>query len=488
MYRLVLIASVCAILAAVAEAAPSTEPAEIYQNTLGNLFQPDSVPQYDQAHQILEDYFAATTSTQRKTDVDSLNSLGLDPAVIGRLARIRSSWSKLDPGVYYINDTIGSHNVRYFLGIPSDYTPEKSWPLMVKLPAANAFLTDPPPSADQVTKIYSGWILDELQAHPDALVLMPLFNLNELYGPGATGMNLVIQPILHAAGKVNIDPAQVYLMGHSLAAHAVWNIAIHYPTYFAGINPLAGSASQSWQRLRLGDLSNVNIVMWADASDDVIPVDDSRSLVRYFQTLDRTVDYTETKDLGHAPSQAILDEEYGKLRSTKRTLYPKQVYIESNSPDTIYNRVDWLQIYQPLNSGQTLKLLFTIGGQSIDVYSRVFRAIAEFTGPNTISINTNNVESVRFYLNDQMVDFSQPINIIVNGKSHFDQVVPTSVDEMLKDQTFLGRGWRYFTAIIDLDLTDTPANSEASAPTTEPVPTGKIEYTTPDGQTKIYGN
>jgi hypothetical protein len=488
MFRLLSIALCCAIFAAVARAAPATEPAEMYQNALGNLFQTTSVPQYEQAHQILENYFAATDSAQRKTDVDSLNSLGLDPAIIGRLARIRSSWTDLASGVYYINDTVGSHNVRYFLGVPADYAPEKSWPLMVKLPAANAFLTDPPPSADQVTKIYSGWIIDELQAHPDALVLMPLFNLNDLYGPGPAGMNLVIQPILHAAGKVNIDPAQVYMMGHSLAAHAVWNIAIHYPTYFAGINPLAGSANQDWQRLRLGDLSNVNVVMWADASDDVIPVDDSRSLVRYFKTLNRTVDYTETKDLGHAPSQPILDEEYNKLRSTRRTLYPKQVYIESNSPDTIYNRVDWLQIYQPLNSGQTLKLLFAFGGQSMDVYQRVFRAVAAFTGPNTITISTNNVESVRFYLNDQMVDFSQPINIIVNGKSHFDQIVPTSIDEMLKDQTFLGRGWRYFTAIIDLDLTEAPANSQASTPATEPVPTGKIEYTTPDGQTKIYGN
>ena len=46
----------------------------------------------------------------------------------------------------------------------------------------------------------------------------------------------------------------VYLIGHSMAAHAVWNIAIHYPTYFATINPLAGSADQSWQRIRLGDL------------------------------------------------------------------------------------------------------------------------------------------------------------------------------------------------------------------------------------------
>jgi hypothetical protein len=39
---------------------------------------------------------------------------------------------------------------------------------------------------------------------------------------------------------------------------------------------------------------------------------------------------------------------------------------------------------------------------------------------------------------------------------------------MLKDQLFLGRGWRYYTAVIDVDL--------APPPTTQPTtrPSGRI--------------
>ena len=77
-----------------------------------------------------------------------------------------------------------------------------------------------------VARIYSQWMSDELSAHPDAIVLMPLLNLDELYGPGPVGMNLVMQPIFDAAGRANIDPARVYLIGHSMAADAVWNLAI----------------------------------------------------------------------------------------------------------------------------------------------------------------------------------------------------------------------------------------------------------------------
>jgi hypothetical protein len=115
-----------------------------------------------------------------------------------------------------------------------------------------------------------------LTAHPDAIVIMPLLNLDELYGPGPVGMNLVMQPIFDAASRANIDPARVYLIGHSMAAHAVWNLAIHYPTYFAAINPFAGSAKDGWQRYRLGNLANILCIVWHDASDEIVRVSESR--------------------------------------------------------------------------------------------------------------------------------------------------------------------------------------------------------------------
>ena len=65
---------------------------------------------------------------------------------------------RLAPGVYYINAQAGPINVRYFLGIPAQYDLSRSWPLVVKLPVANAFLTQPPPDAQAVTDIYTQWI------------------------------------------------------------------------------------------------------------------------------------------------------------------------------------------------------------------------------------------------------------------------------------------------------------------------------------------
>jgi hypothetical protein len=295
-------------------------------------------------------------------------------------------------------------------------------------------------------------------------------------------MNLVMQSVFDCANRANIDPARVYLTGHSMAAHAVWNLAIHYPTFFAAINPMAGAAHDAWQRVRLGNLENILCIVWHDASDDVVNVDESRSIVRYLQNLKYDVDYTETRDLGHIPSPRIIEDEYKKFRTRTRDLYPKEVFIQSNSADTIFNRADWVQIYQPMSPGEQAKVEFSRGSQGMYLYQNAFRVDGEIADPHTIRLNARNMRVVRLYLNDQMVDFDHPIEVFVNGVSRFDAIVPQSMDEMLKDQIFLGRGWRYYTGVIDLDLAEAPATQ----PTTRPRPRAPIEYIAPDGEHKVF--
>jgi hypothetical protein len=237
-------------------AIPPAALQEMFKRELGNFYAPQTAPNLQQAHLLLEKYFAAPAA-ERKAIVAQIELLGLDPNIVGRIARIRLYWPALKGGVYYINERVGPHPVIYFLGVPDAYDRAKPWPLVIKLPGAHAFITDPPPGPDEVLKIYTDWIKEELGKHPDAVVLMPMLNLNELWGPSYAGMNSVIQPMHHVAGRLNIDPQRVYLLGHGMSAHATWNLALHYPTYFAAINPMAGGASAEWQRLRTMNLRNI---------------------------------------------------------------------------------------------------------------------------------------------------------------------------------------------------------------------------------------
>jgi len=444
---------------------------------LGPLYTPQVAAKLPDAHLLLERYFAAQQKAERAAALAQIKALSLDPVVLGRIARIRLYWPDLQPGVYYVNERVGPHNLIYFFGIPKAYDRAKPWPLVVKLPGAHPFITDPPPNADQVQQLYTGWIQDEVRAHPDAVVLMPLLNLDELWGPSYKGTNSAVQPIFHIAGRVNIDPAQVYLMGHAMSGHATWNLALHYPTLFAAINPMSGGASLPFQRLRAVNLRNILAVTWHDEDDTVVKVDSSRAIVKMLKDLKYDVDYEETKGVGHAPTDEIAARLYDKMRKRTRPLYPQQVSLASNRPDTLFNRNDWVQVYQMLAPGKEKKASVLHGSGTITFQENSYTITAAFTAPNRIEVTCGNVESMRFYLNDQMVDLSKPVTVLVNRRSRFEGLLKSGTEDMLADQLFLGRGWRYYTGVIDVDFGALPSVLSATRPATR---RGTIEYTPPD--------
>lgn len=451
---------------------------QIYQQELGAKFRPDFDDRYLRAQELIEKYFETAGSAARKAIASELEETGLEPSVIGRLCRVRMYWPQLEGGgVYYVNEKVGVYPTRYFFGIPPKYDRTKSWPLVIKLPTAHAFLGEPPPDAQQVTDIYTKWVKEELAAHPDAVVMMPLLNLAELWGPSYAGMNLAMMPMQHIANRVNIDPARVYLVGHSMSAHATWNLALHYPTYFAAINPLAGGASDPWQRVRVINLRNVLPVVWHDADDKVIKVEESRGLVKALRIQKVDVEYEETKGIGHAPTPEIAERMYQKMRARVRTLYPTTVSLQSNRPDTMFNRNDWLQVYQPIDTGKEHKALWQHGSGTMTYTDRTWRIEGTIKN-NRIEITTNNVDSFRIYLNDQMVNFKDPITVIVDKKARFEGILPQYIQEMMKDQAFLGRGWRYYTSVLDVNMLIHPP--PPTRPSTQPAtPTTRAAPATP---------
>jgi hypothetical protein len=425
------------------------------------------------AHLLIESYFVATTEAERRTITQKLVETKIDPNLLGRLCRIRLNWPDHTGGVYYINDRHGPHPVKYFLGLPPDYTRLRAWPLVIKLPTPAPFVTDPPPTGEEVAAIYRAWIEAELRQPPDAIVLMPLLNLDHLYGPSYEGLNSVIQAMHHAGGQANIDPTRVYLFGHSMGASAAWNFALHYPTYFASFTALAGVASGDWQRLRLMNLRNVLPVVWHDLNDPVLKVRASQSLVEPLRRMKLDVVYEQTKGVGHAPTPEIAERAYQAMRARQRRLWPQQVSLQSNRPDTIFNRSDWVQVYQSIRPGPERRLVMRRTGQIMLTHENAYKIDAAFTKPNQIEIACDNVASMRLYVNDQMIRFDKAVTVVVNRRVRFEGAVTPSVEAMLKDQLFLGRGWRYFTGTIDIDLVPAPATRPTTRSTTGPTTQAK---------------
>ena len=462
----------------------------LYKSTLSGLYNPADLSRIYAAHQLIEKYFAADEPADRKTIEAQLEATKLDPVIIGRLCHIRLGWQELAPGVYYVNEQAGPYDAKYFLGVPRGYRREIAWPMVVKLPSANAFITNPPPLPDEVVQFYSLWIKQELAAHPDAVVLMPLLNLGELYGPSYKGINSVVQPIWSAAGKVNIDPARVYMVGQAMGAHAVWNIALNYPTYIAAINPMGGGAEADWQRVRVMNLRNVFSVVWADQQDPVVPYTQSSDMVSILRRMKIDVDYKLTDKYGHTPPPDLIESMYKEMRSHVRPVNPQRITLQSDRPDTIFNRADWLQVYQQIDSGPDQNAQLQHGTGTIRLFQNAYTLDATLKG-NTVTMSTTNVDAIRIYFNDQMVDFFKPVTITANGHDFFRGMLKPSIDEMMKDQLFLGRGWRYFTAVVDLELTEPALPSTRPAPpkpsASPGAPSGN-PATRPKGKITIYND
>jgi predicted esterase len=458
---------------------------KLYRAELPHYNPADYQKLYD-AHVYLEKYFLTDSAEDRQAITRILEKSGIPPATLGRMCRIHLAWPALPPGPAYVNERIGPHDVQYFLGIPANYDRAKAWPLVIRLPAANAIITDikNPPKPDDVVHLYTQWVSDELKAHPDAVVVMPLLNLDELYGPSYKGMDSVIEAMHHVSTRVDIDPTRVYMLGHGMAGHATWNLALHFPTYFAAINPLAGAASADWQRVRLLNLKNILCVVWADTTDKIINSNQSAAIVGILRNMKYDVDFDLTRKFGHTPTPEIAEKCYQTMRARKRALYPQQVNLRSNRPDPIFNRIDWVQVYQPLSTGKEKSYFLRRGTGKITVDENALSVQAAFTAPNKIEARTENVQTLRFYFNDQMVDLAKPVTVIINGKTRFEGMVTPSLDEMLKDQIFLGRGWRYFTAVLDIDLAPRGATGAASRPTSLPAVTAsRVFFTTDEGKT-----
>lgn len=439
------------------EPMPPAELAALERAELGSRYVEADAAKYAEAHELIERFFALPAA--RPQTIRSLETLGVDANDLGRLVRIRRDWPALQPGVYYIDERVGPNPARYFLGVPAGYTRDNAWPLVIELPTADAFVGPSPPDAIGVTQIYQTWMADELKRHGDAVVVMPLLNLDELYGPSYAGMNSVITPLMHVADRVNIDPARVYLLGHSMAAHATWNLSLLYTTYFAAFDAMAGSAGEDWQRVRIMNLRNTFPIIWHDANDAVVPIGQAQALTKLLGIFHVPFDFSPTKGVGHVPTANIVEERYAKMRSHDRPLYPKNVSLRSTRLDAPFTRLDWLKIDQPIKDGGTMRVVPRHGNGVMVICNAPFTLEGAFD-QNVVNITATNVDLLRVYLNDQMIDFSRPVTILLNRKMVFEGMLSPSVETMLKDQLILGRGWRYFTVGMDFSTTS-PATQSA---------------------------
>ena len=193
--------------------------------------------------------------------------------------------------------------------------------------------------------------------------------------------------------------------------------------------------------------------------------------------------FEQTKNIGHAPTPRSPRSATRRCAAAPAPSTPNRSTSAPPAPTPASTASTGCRSTNPSTPARHCSLTIRRGSGRLVVNENALSIQAALTTPNKIEAKSDNVQTLRFYLNDQMVDLAKPLTVVVNGKTRFEGGVQVNLDEMLKDQLVLGRGWRYFTAVVDIDLAP-PAS--ATQPTTRALATTtatQLFFTSDDGKT-----
>ncbi|MEJ7700343.1 MAG: alpha/beta fold hydrolase [Pyrinomonadaceae bacterium] len=108
-----------------------------------------------------------------------------------------------------------------------------------------------------------------------------------------------------------VDEKRVYLIGVSMGGYGVWHIAARYPKKFAALVSICGGNS-----IPTGDrfdalarqIGKTRRELFHGADDKVVPVSESRQIVKAIEANGGNVKYNEYKNVGHNVWFNVLGE------------------------------------------------------------------------------------------------------------------------------------------------------------------------------------
>jgi predicted peptidase len=177
-----------------------------------------------------------------------------------------------------------SVHVKYLLFIPDGYrsSDPKRWPLIMYLHGGSR-------RGDDIEKLREpGFGLTALVEQNKSfpfIVLSPQCPEGEYW----TDTEALIALLDEVENKYQVDPARVYLTGHSMGGFGTWYLAYKHPERFTAIAPMSAPFTVTAWAARLKDMP-----IWAfhGANDSLVPIAGSKELIDALRSLGNDVRFT----------------------------------------------------------------------------------------------------------------------------------------------------------------------------------------------------
>ena len=315
--------------------------------------------------------------------------------------------------------------VPYFVQLPPEYDPYKSYPTIV------ALHSEAVTPEDELTWWAGEWA-DNGTRHGQAtrhgyIVIAPAWTTEnqKKYEYSAHAHSAVLWALRDAMQRFSIDTDRVFLTGHSMGGEAAWDIGLAHPDLWAGVIPIA-TWGDRYIRHYWENAEHLPIYFVGGQLDGNWMEDNSQQFNRYIKHgYNSTI--VEYEGRGHEHFHDDILRIFEWMSYFKRDFYPREFNCVSMRPWDNY--FWWIELSDlpPATMVDPKKWVSRRGMVPL-------RTEAKILPNNGVRVKTG-ADSATIWLSPELVDFQQPVPITVNGKkvTRRNESITPSVEVMLED-------------------------------------------------------
>jgi predicted esterase len=322
--------------------------------------------------------------------------------------------------------------------IPAEYDPARAWPLRVSLhggvgreaPGPNG-----PPARPLANRIQSG---GEIVLHPRAWATSQWWNANQVEN--------ITRLVARVKRDYNVDESRTYITGISDGGTGVYFLAMRQATPWSACMPLNGHPlvianpdTGADGQLYVGNMVNCPFHIVNGGKDPLYPAASVEPLVAMFKRAGVPHEFKVYPDAGHDvswwPQERTGYESW--LAAHPRQPHPERVSWETERADR-YNRFRWLVIDRLGKRSSDVDLKDINTYQPVPAMERTLFNHEKPSGrvdavraANAFDLKTRGVQALTLLLSPDVIDFTKPVRVTVNGKAVHDAIVKADPATML---------------------------------------------------------
>ncbi len=320
--------------------------------------------------------------------------------------------------------------VRVKVRLPDGYAPDRRYPLIV-------FLHGSWTAYDKARNFWEG------TAGTDAIVAAVDSNRAKIDGAGWNHypeIGSVLSAVREMKLRYAVDPARVFLFGHSNGVGGIFRIAAFWPDGFAGIAAFSSvmTAGLPEERIPLSNWGARPVFQWQGAKDEngTSLVDRGRAFSGWLKEKGFNLTYLEDPEGTHRMTVEGIRAGWDALRGSNAPRNPRAVSCRSPVTTTAIGLAEPAPGLAHTRPGRCHWLAASVIEKPADTGKDAPPPMYAMKGTvdgNAVSIETRGVREIRLFLNDALVDLDAPVTVTVNGRAVFSGPVPRSLATLAAD-------------------------------------------------------